>query len=97
MESIERIPRMRTAAKIVAEIKALDPDSDVTEYQVRQMVKKGDVPVVWAGKKALVNLDDVLDLLRVGTRPSEPEAPTVGGIRRIDVKASIRKGVYSRT
>lgn len=43
------IPRMRTAPKIVAEIKALDPGSEVTEHYVRQLVKERAVPVVWAG------------------------------------------------
>lgn len=82
------IPRMRTAPKIVAEIKALDPESDVSEHYVRQLISKGAVPVVWAGNKALVNLDDVLDLMRLGaSRPAKEEAiPTVGGIRRVDVK-----------
>ncbi len=63
----ERIPRMWTAAKIVAEIRALDPDTEVTEFHIRQMAKDGTVPVVWAGRKALINLDDVLDLMRQGT------------------------------
>ena len=80
------IPRMRTAPKIVAEIKALDPQTEVTEYYVRQLVKAGAVPVVWAGNKALINLNDVLDLLRVGAAPPQAEAPTVGGIRRIGAK-----------
>lgn len=80
------IPRMRTAPKIVAEIKALDPETEVTEYYVRQLVKAGAVPVVWAGNKALINLNDVLDLLRVGAAPPQAEAPTVSGIRRIDAK-----------
>lgn len=61
------IPRMRTAPKIVAEIKALDPGSEVTEHYIRQLVKAGTVPVVWAGSKALINLDDVLTLLRLGS------------------------------
>lgn len=78
------IPRMRTAAKIVAELRALDPETDVSEYWVRQRIKSGDFPVVWAGNKALVNLDDVLELLHMGTRKQEPEPCTVGGIRRID-------------
>ena len=80
------IPRMRTAAKIVAEIKALDPDTEVTEYYIRQLAKTGMVPVTWAGSKALINLDDVLDLLRLGTERKEPEPCTVNGIRRINVK-----------
>lgn len=85
------IPRMRTAPKIVAEIKALDPGSEVTEHYIRQLVKAGMVPVVWAGNKALINLDDVLSLLRLGTNRLEPMPCVVGGIRRIDAK---KGGVY---
>ena len=83
----EHIPRMRTAPKIVAEIKALDPGSEVTEHYVRQLVKDSKVPVVWAGTKALINLDDVLELMRLGTvRPAGEKPPIMGGIRRIDPK-----------
>ncbi len=82
----ERIPRMRTAAKIVAEIKALDPGSEVTEHYVRQLIKDGAVPVAWAGNKALINLNDVLDLMRIGTAPAKAEEPTIGGIRCISVR-----------
>lgn len=53
--SSEQIPRMRTAPKIVAELKALDPETEITEYYVRQLVKAGAVPVVWAGNKALAS------------------------------------------
>ena len=83
------IPRMRTAPKIVAEIKAQDPGSEVTEHYVRQLVKDGKVPVVWAGSKALINLDDVLELLRLGTCQVEPALCVLGGIRRIDAKRPV--------
>ena len=86
MDGVEQIPRMRTAPKIVAEIKALDPETEITEYYVRQLVKAGAVPVVWAGNKALINLNDVLDLLRMGTPQPQAVPQTVGGIRRIDAK-----------
>lgn len=87
MDGAERIPRMRTAAKIVEEIKKIDPETDLTESCVRRLTKQGAFPVVWAGSKALINLDDVLDLLRLGTaQPAEDAAPTVRGIRRIDPK-----------
>ena len=85
------IPRMRTAPKIVAEIKALDPGSEVTEYYVRRLIKDGAVPVVWAGSKALVNLDDVLGLLRLGTSREELDHSTVNGIRRIEVRQLTRR------
>ena len=42
------IPRMRTAAKIVAELRAMDPGCEVTEYYIRQLIREGAVPVVWA-------------------------------------------------
>ncbi|MCI8811068.1 MAG: hypothetical protein HFF84_13375 [Oscillibacter sp.] len=80
------VPRMRTAPKIVAEIKALDPDSEVTEYYIRNLVKSGAVPVVWAGNKALINLDAVIELLRQGTSRPQAEVPTCRGIRKVDVK-----------
>lgn len=81
------IPRMRTVAGIVDEIKVLDPGSGVTKNCVRQMVKNGEISAVWAGNKALINLDDVLELLMTGTGPKAAEesgAETVGGIRKID-------------
>ena len=84
--STEPIPRMRTLTKIVAELKALDPGTEVTEYYIRQLVRNGAVPVVWAGSKALLNLDDVLTLLRAGTIRANPEPETVEGIRRIDAR-----------
>ena len=77
------IPRMRTIPKIVAEIKALDPETEVTVHWVRQLAKTGAVPVVWAGCKALINLDDVLTLLCAGTEKRISDPDTVGGIRRI--------------
>lgn len=83
---LETIPRMRTAAGIVAELKAMDPDTGVTEYFVRRMVRDGTLPVVWAGSKALVNLDDVLALLHHGTAQPDPIPTAPGGIRRLDVK-----------
>lgn len=92
MEAAERIPRMRTAAKIVAEIKALDPDTEVTEFHIRKLAKDGTVPVVWAGRKALINLDDILDLMWLGTdRPTEKAVPAVGASGALIQSARNRK------
>ncbi len=85
---IERtnIPRMRTAPKIVAEIKALDPETEITEYYIRKLAREGRIPVVWAGCKALINLDDVLELCHLGTERAKPMIDSVNGIRRINAK-----------
>lgn len=86
---LKPIPRMRTAAKIVTEIRAMDPESDISEHYVRQLIKSGALPVVWAGNKALVNLDDVLELMRRGTKREVPEPCVIGGIRRIDARRAL--------
>lgn len=83
---LETIPRMRTAAGIVAELKAIDPDTGVTEYYIRQLAREGRLPAIHAGSKTLINLDDVLALLRAGTPPSDSAPETPGGIRRLDAR-----------
>ena len=35
------IPKMRTVAKTVDELKRLDPDTCVSAYYIRQLIKKG--------------------------------------------------------
>jgi len=77
---------MRTAAKAVAELKSMDPGTEVTEYHIRQLIRTGALPVMWAGSKALINLDDVLALMHSGTVRVQPEPPTLYGIRRINVR-----------
>lgn len=84
--TMKSVPRMRTAPGIVAAIKAIDPDTEITEYYIRKLARDGKIPVTWAGVKALINLDDVLELFRVGTEHSEPTPEVVGGIRRINVR-----------
>lgn len=84
--TVRHVPRMRTVTKIVAEIKALDPGSEVSEYFVRQLVKDGTIPVVWAGSKALLDLNDVLDVLRTGTTRPQASPSAIEGIRRVDVQ-----------
>ena len=84
--NVKCVPRMRTIHNIVSEIKALDPGSEVTEYFVRQLVKDGTIKPTWAGNKALINLDDVLDILWTGTTKAKESPPTVEGIRRVDIR-----------
>ena len=58
-----QLPRMRLIKECVAELKAVDPGTAVTEYYIRGLVKTGKIPVVMAGKKALINLDGLLGYL----------------------------------
>ena len=51
------IPRMRIATDVLAEIKALDPDTRITLHYIRGIINQGKVPVRKAGTKKLVDLD----------------------------------------
>lgn len=78
-------PRMRTAEKVLEIIKAEDPNTEVTLYHLRRMIRAGAVPVVACGRKKLVNADAILDLLTSGyvLPQQEPVPQTGGGIRRV--------------
>ncbi|WP_085833870.1 hypothetical protein [Clostridium merdae] len=57
------IPRMRLLKEAAAEIKTVDPGTAVTPYFIRQLALEGKVKSVMAGRKRLINLDDLLQYL----------------------------------
>lgn len=59
------MPRMRTIAEAAKELKEQDPLTAVTPYAIRQMVLKGDIPCIHAGKKRLINMDTLERFLSV--------------------------------
>ncbi len=60
MNEITRpLPRMRTIKECAAEL-------NIPVYALRRWVKSGEVPAVYAGKKALINLDHLIDFLNGG-------------------------------
>lgn len=67
--------RMRTIPNALAEIRKADPETDLTEYRIRQLILEGKAPAVMAGKKYLVNLDVLFDVLR-GDPITEKESPS---------------------
>ena len=76
------MPRMRTAEKVLEEIKREDPATEVTLYYIRSLIRAGAVPVVACGRKKLVNVDAVMDLLSTGYEPPA-ETPQLGVIRKV--------------
>ena len=56
-------PRMRTAPEAIAEIKAVDPKTALTERALRRMINSGELPSVNVGNKKLVNLDKLFEYL----------------------------------
>lgn len=57
------IPRMRTIQQCAAYFKEQDPGTSVGEWCIRQMVNRGEIPVVRSGRKILVNLDVLIEYL----------------------------------
>ena len=78
------IPRMRTAAQVLAEIKKVDPDTCVTLSYIKRVIREEKIPVLCAGKKKLVNLDDFIKFIsKCEQDESEAESSTYGTIRRV--------------
>ena len=63
--------RIRTIPKAFAEIKAADPNTDLSIKAVRKMVKEGRIPSVKIENKVLVNLDLILETLACYTIDSD--------------------------
>ena len=78
------LPRMRTAAGVLAEIKAQDPKTEVTLCYIRRIIHTNQVPVVCVGRKKLVDVDAVIELLKAGA-PAEVVEPVIGQIRPVAI------------
>lgn len=79
---MERLPRMRTAEGVILAIREQDPNTAISLHYIRRMIKTETVPVVFAGKKRLVDVDSVLEKFIAGVQPLDK--PTgYGQMRRI--------------
>jgi excisionase family DNA binding protein len=54
---------MRLLKDAYKELKALDPNTAVSAYFIRQLVLSGKIPCTMAGRKRLVNLDALIAYL----------------------------------
>lgn len=67
-----KTPRMRTIPQSAAELKALDQHTSLTECAIRRLVDQGKIKCVKAGRKKLINLDQLINYL---SDPFPEEAP----------------------
>ena len=51
--------KLRTIQSAVAEIKSIDPSTAITEHFIRQLCITGRIPTIMAGKKYLLDLNDL--------------------------------------
>lgn len=56
--------RLRTVDEAYEEILKMDPDTKITKYFIRTVVKNGTIPFIRVGKrKRLINLDLLIEYL----------------------------------
>lgn len=53
------IPRLRKIPQAVREIKALDKNTAITEYLVRQLIKKKQITAIKYASVWVINLDEI--------------------------------------
>lgn len=59
---------MRLVKDAFEQLKKEDPETDITIYGLRTIVKSGVVPTVRLGRKLLINYDSLLDYLSFGDK-----------------------------
>jgi hypothetical protein len=78
------LARMRTPQQVYDMIHAEDPESSVSLWYIRSVIKQGKVPILKAGTKFLINYDRFLEYL-AGDLPEAEQGPeqNFGVIRKV--------------
>lgn len=58
--------RMRLVKDAYEQLKRDDPDTNITLYALRTIVKSGAIPTVQLGRKTLLNYDSLLEYFNSG-------------------------------
>jgi hypothetical protein len=61
--NLAAIARMRTVAQCVEYFKEQDPETAISDYYIRQLVKKKKFLCLMTGRKMLINLDKLIEYL----------------------------------
>lgn len=51
--------KLRTIDNAIVEIKKMDPETDLTAWAIRQLVKAGKIPALMVGNKQLITVEAV--------------------------------------
>lgn len=76
-------PRMRLLNEAYQQLLIDDPNTSVTKYALRSIVKSGKVNTVKLGRKTLINYDSLLDYLKNGNCSDKKNNASFGEIRRV--------------
>ena len=75
--------RMRLLREAFEQLNLDDPDTNLTMYALRTIVKSGKVATIPLGRKTLINYDSLLEYLNNGDKQEEESDSNCGGIRRV--------------
>jgi hypothetical protein len=79
--------RLRTIAAAHQYLADQDPDTSVTQHFLRSLVIRGAIPCIKAGKKFLIDIDELENQLCASLAAIEtPETPANRGVRSISSK-----------
>ncbi len=79
---------LRVLNEAYQEILRLDPKTAVSKNLVRQLALTGKVKTVMAGRRRLINVDDLIEYL---ANPPQDQAEEVYGIRPVPPKIEYRR------
>lgn len=77
------VAKMRTAQQTYDQIHKEDPDSSISLWYIRSLVKQGKIPVIKAGCKYLINFNKFMEYLNGGLIDDEEIPFDYGQIRRV--------------
>jgi hypothetical protein len=77
------LARMRTIKQCYDYFQAKDPESSISEYYLRCLVKQNKIPVFLSGRKQLVNIDTLIDYLNTEMVQNDMKPQKGGKIRPI--------------
>ncbi len=61
--------RMRSVRETAKFFKEMDPQTEITECTLRNMISEGTIPVFKTGSKYLINVDILLDMFNTPIAP----------------------------
>ena len=84
----EKLARMRTIQQCTEHFKQYDPDTAISDYYIRCLVKQNKISYVMAGKKYLINLDKLIEFLNEsnqGDPVRKDKDSQYGKLRKVEV------------
>lgn len=65
------MPRMRLVKEAYEQLLIDDPDTNITLYGLRTIVKSGVIPTIKVGRKTIFDYDELLDYFQNGDKKEE--------------------------